>query len=415
MVLAGVLAFLACACSSSAKQGSTGGAGGTGGASGAGGVSGSGGVSGAGGTAGAGGRGGTSSVSGSGGGGAHAVDAAIDRAPTDARHDTGSEAGTSPQDQACRAAFQAQCESLVACGYNDLDECLAEAIFCPDYYFSPASGLTVQGVTDCLPSLSKITCTDWDLQLRPTCLAAGTRPPGAACVHGTDCQSEGCSGRNKACGTCRDLLPATGESCANSACRAGDFCHPKTQLCTPASTIVYANMGESCDLSATPVVGCAGSLHCIAPTAGTTAGTCRPALGNGESCAGSGAICGPGLECYNMTACQPIPVIPPYVCGDAGVCSDSTYCSEGAHPTCLPAAGVGQVCAPDGGTLVTKCVSPAVCLGVPGICTLYGNAGDPCNTTTQPCGGLYLVCVNGRCGTFETSYCPYVPGDAGRG
>jgi hypothetical protein len=348
------------------------------------------------------------------------VDAAADGAPEDAAQDAQSdranEAGPpTPEDQACRAAFQAQCEILAACGYNTLEGCLTEAVFCPDYYFSAASGLTVQGVIDCLADIAKVTCTDWDLQLRPACLSAGTRPPGAACVHSPDCQSGGCSGRNKACGTCNDLPPATGESCATTSCRPGDFCHPKTKLCTSGSTIVYAGMGESCDLSASPVVGCLSDLHCIAPAAGTTAGTCRPLLGNGESCAGTGAVCGPSFECVNQTTCQPIPPAPPpQACGDAGVCDDSAFCSGYGHDgTCVPRAAVGQVCSPDGGSVTTECVSPAVCLGVPGICTVYGNLGDACNDATQPCSGPYLVCVNGRCGTFETSFCPYVPGDAG--
>jgi hypothetical protein len=188
-----------------------------------------------------------------------------------------------------------------------------------------------------------------------------------------------------------------------------------TKLCTPASTIVYAGMGESCNLSASPVVGCAGDLHCIAPTAGTTAGICRPLLGNGESCAGTGAVCGASLECVNATTCQPIPPTPPPLpCGDAGVCDDSAFCNGyGRDSTCVPRAAVGEICSPDGGSVTTECVSPAVCLGVPGICTVYGNLGDACDDTTQPCSGPYLVCVNGRCGVFETSFCPYVPGDAG--
>jgi len=385
MVLAGLSAFLICACSSSAKHGSTGGASGA-----------------------SGGTGGSA--------GARAVDAATDGAPNDARHDAANDTGTStPEEQACLAAFQAQCQILVACGFDTLEDCMSEAILCPDYYFSAASGLTVQGVTACLSEVAKITCTDWDLQLRPTCLIGGTRPPGAACVHATDCQSQGCTGRNKACGTCSDPPSATGQSCATIGCGPGDFCHPKTKLCTSGSTIVYANLGESCDLSASPVVGCSGSLHCIAAAAGTTAGICRPLLGNGESCAGTGAICGPALECDNQTTCQPIPAIPPSpTCGDAGVCDDATFCSGfGKQRSCVPRAAVGQVCSPDGGSVTTECVSPAVCLGLPGICTVYGNLGDACDSTTRPCGGLYLVCVSGRCGIFETSLCPHVPGDAG--
>jgi hypothetical protein len=306
----------------------------------------------------------------------------------------------------------------VACGYNNVDDCNALAVLCPDYYFSAASSLTVQGVTDCLGDLAKITCTDWDLQLRLPCVAGGTRPAGAACVHSTDCQSMGCSGRNKACGTC-NAAPATGESCAGSSCRPGDFCHRTTKLCTRASSIVYAKMGESCDLSATPVVGCAGNLHCIGQAAGTTAGTCRPPLGDGESCVGAGAICGPSLECVfqstTAATCQPIPPTPsPQACGDAGVCDDASYCSGvGQSRVCLPRVAVGQVCLPDGGTMLTPCVSPAVCLGSPGICTVYGNLGDACNETTQPCDGQYLVCLNGRCGTLATSLCPSVSGDAG--
>jgi hypothetical protein len=202
----------------------------------------------------------------------------------------------------------------------------------------------------------------------------------------------------------------TGQSCASAGCGPGDFCHRKTQLCTPTSTIVHAGLNQPCDLSASPVVGCSGDLHCVAPTAGTTAGTCRPPLGSGESCAGTGALCEPPLVCYNLSTCQPDPMM---VCGDAGVCDDASFCTPdglGFH-VCAPRAALGEVCAPDGGTAIA-CVSGALCLGSPGICGMLGDLGDPCDAN-HPCVGQYLRCMNGRCETLPTSSCPYVPGDAG--
>jgi hypothetical protein len=391
LVVAGISVLLTCACSSSAKQGSTGGVSGNGGVSGSGGVSGNGGASGSGGK-------GTG-----GGGGSRAVDAA-----SDLRGDAGT---STPEDQACHNAIQAECQRLVACEYNTADDCEEPAVTCPDFFFNADSTRTIQQITDCFAQFAKVTCTDFDLGAYPNCFSGGARPPGAACLHGSECQSGGCTGHSYRCGTCGALPVATGQSCASAGCGPGDFCHRKTQLCTPTSTIAYAGLNQPCDLSASPVVGCTGDLHCIAPTAGTTAGTCRPPLGNGESCAGTGALCEPPVVCYNQTTCQPDPF---ELCGDAGICDDASFCKPNGlgFQVCAPRAALGAVCAPDGGTATTECVSGTLCLGSPGVCGMLGSLGDPCDAA-HPCGGQYLTCTNGRCATFPTSACPYVPRDAG--
>ena len=403
LVAAALSALLGCACSSTSKQGSTGGAGGGSGAGG----KGSGGAGGKG-TAGAGGQGAGGAGGRNGGAGAGAVDAATDHARTDAANDARADAAGSstPADQACRAAIHAECQRLVACEYNSTSDCEAVAATCPDFLFGPDSNATIQEVTACFAQFATVTCTDFDLEAYPSCFSGGARPPGATCLHSSECQSGGCTGRSERCGTCGARPVATGQSCASVGCGPGDFCHRKTQLCTPVSTIVHAGLDQPCDLSATPAVGCSGDLHCIAPTAGTTAGICRAPLGNGESCAGTGALCEPPLVCFNQMTCQPDPF---EVCVDGGVCDDASFCKpdgRGFH-VCAPRAAIGEICAPDGGAATTECVSGALCLGTPGICGTLGNLGDPCDAA-HPCGSAYLMCTSGRCATLPTASCPYV-------
>jgi hypothetical protein len=325
-------------------------------------------------------------------------------------------------DQLCRAAIQARCDRLATCAGTpeSAADCAAIAVTCPDYFFNQASTRTIAAVTSCLAELQQEPCTDLDLELYPSCWSGGTRPAGAPCAYASDCQSTGCSGHGTTCGVCAAGPAATGASCAQVRCGAGDFCHPTTKLCTPGGTIVHAGQGQACDPAADPAVGCTGDLHCIAPS-GQTAGMCQPLplLDLGQPCYQMPGVCRPPLICSisidgATTTSQCVALPSDSQCGDAS-CDDTTFCKvTGTSRTCVPRAAVGAVCAGDGGTVTVECVSGALCTGSPGVCTVYGMRGDPCDDATQPCGN-YLVCTNGRCAPLGTEGCPLTPGDAGPG
>ena len=309
LVVAGLSVLLTCACSSSAKQGSTGGVSGNGGASGSGGK-------------------GTG-----GGGGSRAVDAA-----SDLRGDAGT---STPEDPACHNAIQAECQRLVACEYNTADDCEQPAVTCPDFFFNADSTRTIQQITDCFAQFAKVTCTDFDSSEPIPTASAEARGPRAQRVS-TAASARAADARDIATGAGR-AAPSRWPP-ANPARRRGAALairHRKTQLCTPTSTIAYAGLNQPCNLSALPWWSAApATCTAIAPTAGTTAGTCRPPLGNGEACAGPGALCEPPLVCYNQTTCQPDPF---ELCGDAGVCDDASFCKPnglGFH-VCAPRAALG--------------------------------------------------------------------------
>ena len=116
-------------------------------------------------------------------------------------------------------------------------------------------------------------CTDFEVPI-VSCLALpGKRPAGDGCAYPSQCQSLLCTGDFKTCGICAGapaMRVVDGAPCGNVSlnvsCMPGEFCHPQTHVCTSASTIVHATLGEPCDLAADPVVGCEGDLLCVLPT-----------------------------------------------------------------------------------------------------------------------------------------------------
>ena len=386
---------LLCACSSKGKpagaDASTGGTGGSGGAS-----------AGAAGAAGVGAGGGAGSSAG---------------AP-------GSDGGPlTTADALCRAAIQARCDRLAACGaYPDSAANCAQlsAVLCPGYFFNSDSTRTIDAVSACIGDLEGESCSDIDLGLFPSCWSPGTRPEGAPCAYPSVCQSGVCTGNSSSCGVCRGGPPAaTGESCASLRCRAGDFCHPATKLCTPGNTIVHAAQGQPCDSGALPAIGCAGDLHCVGPY-GQTAGTCQPLplWDLNQPCYETSTVgqCRPPLTCFatitsTTTTSQCVPPTPDPGCPTAP-CDATQFCASGATIHCAPRAAVGEVCAGDGGTTIAQCVAGAFCVASTGVCTTYAKLGEACADVVQPCGD-YLTCASSRCVPRGNETCPLSPADAG--
>jgi hypothetical protein len=167
---------------------------------------------------------------------------------------------------------------------------------------------------------------------------------------------------------------------------------------------VHAANGEPCDFSASPAVGCAGDLKCIAPV-GQSAGICQPTplIELGQPCYQVPGICRPPNVCFtladgktNPSECRAPDTAAPLPCG-AAPCDDADFCKTvGGKRTCVPKAAVGEGCTGDGGGVTTPCVTGAFCIGKPGVCTKNGGRGDPCAPDSQPCESP-LICHNGHC------------------
>ena len=310
--------------------------------------------------------------------------------------------------EVCRAAVQAQCERDAFCLLQPigfLQDCFALADLCPDYYFSADSNRVVADIGACVDKVSARSCTDIPLFVYPSCLVPGKRPAGAGCAFSSQCQSGLCSGSGDPCKTC-SALPAAGTKCPDSGrCQLGTFCHPTTRLCTDVGTIVHAAQGQPCDLSASPLVGCADDLLCVRATYDSPAGTCTPRRVAGESCTtlidGSEG-CAAGTECTDSTGgtCEL-----PGTCGVGARCDAASYCRTGDGGfTCAPFATAGQPCSTSSSDGLPPCLQPAVCMATTGTCVLPRDWGENCDAN-HPC-DKPLTCITGFCEKLGALSCP---------
>ena len=324
----------------------------------------------------------------------------------DATEGTGASDGSMALDPmvVCRAAIQAQCERTYYCLGNStgdketqLHDCLSRVDLCPDYEFSVDSNRNVADVAACIDQLAARPCSDILLYVYPPCMAAGKRPGKAACAFSSQCQSGLCFSTDSGCSTCNDS-PAPGSACPSiGLCPPGTFCHPKTNRCTDASTIMYATQGQPCDLYASPRVSCVDDLFCAPPSSGSGSDICTPRPVAGQACTGS---CGVGTDCADSTGTCELPG----TCGVGVRCDDATYCRTGDGGfTCAPRATVGQSCSTSRSDGLPRCLAPAVCLNATGKCVAPRALGEICdanNPCTQP-----LSCTSGICQKLTAMSC----------
>jgi hypothetical protein len=308
----------------------------------------------------------------------------------------------------CKAAIATNCARTRIC-VGDLvaGDCTRFANLCPDYYFSSDSKGTVETVSACMRAFAARACSDYVLNFLPACYPSGKLPAGSACFSSTQCMSGGCAGASSG-STCKTCQPggtvSVGGPCASSRdCQGGAFCHRTTNICTDASTIVYATEGEPCDHYSTPVVGCKGDLLCIVPLGWSSAGICQPAPGAGQPCArveGFSSICTPGTVCTGVGGgtCQPVGA-----CGSGVQCDQSSYCRTDGQ-VCAPRANLGQACGDPSTSSLPPCLAPAVCVPSTGLCRLAGARGDTCDMD-HPCATL-LTCTSGTCEPPAPMSCP---------
>jgi len=312
----------------------------------------------------------------------------------------------------CKAAIRLLAARFAACTGGSANDYLRFANLCPDYYFGEDSNRTLADVAACLASLSAQTCTDIALLMQPSCLATGKRPTGAACVYPSQCQSGLCALHRPQCYTCVEVS-TVGGPCQGGHCPYGSFCHPTTKVCTDGATIVYATQGQPCDLTATPVVGCAGALLCLNGSRISNVGVCSPAPGAGEpaaaNSAGMGCICEAGATCADggVSGTRTCTLA---TCGAGPQCDDASYCApHNGALACVPRPTVGQACDP----LSAPCLLPAVCLASTGKCAIPRGLKESCDADS-PCADT-LACVAGTCVPSPYSDCPPAGSDGGTG
>jgi hypothetical protein len=307
--------------------------------------------------------------------------------------------------EVCRAAVRVQCERTYYCLGNStgdketlLHDCLTRVDLCPDYEFSADSNRNVTDVAACIDQLAARPCTDILLYTYPPCLVNGTRPGGAACAFNSQCQSGECFSTDSGCSTCNDVIVA-GRQCPNlGLCQTGTFCHPKTNLCTDASTIVHAAAGQPCDLYASPRVSCVDDLSCVSPSSGTGASICTPRPVAGQACTGP---CGGGTDCADSTLTCELPG----TCGAGVRCDAASYCRTGdGGLTCAPRATTGQSCSTSNSDGLPPCLAPAVCPYAMGKCVAPRASGESCDAN-NPC-AKPLSCASGTCQKLTALSCP---------
>ncbi|MFO0667193.1 MAG: hypothetical protein U0174_24785 [Polyangiaceae bacterium] len=195
------------------------------------------------------------------------------------------------------------------------------------------NGITPASMNACATALRGASCEQKEADV-PDCQAmlasTGSTELGVLCTYGTQCKSGYCAAA----------------SVDDKGVRCGNCVNPIA-------------LGMACDLkSSTP---CARGSFCARMAPGTTGGTCKAYLGEGNACDDETALCGGGL-----------------------------YCSK-ASKTCLKQRSAGQPCAE---SEPSPCAGALVCSA--GKCAVRLAAGAPCTRETGECDAL-LRCAAGVC------------------
>jgi hypothetical protein len=188
----------------------------------------------------------------------------------------------------------------------------------------------------CIRHLSEVTCDDWRLTTDnlkgQQCIVAGTRPTGAGCATGSQCQSHRCV-RFDECGLCGQRSLNDGPCTGDLDCVPGLFCWG--QRCKSPQPV-----GATCDDNSP----CHPALQCAA-------GRCAPPGGAGAPCTSNAHCDSERFLLCNRSA---------GACGTArpGAVADSLkpdgtvdYCAEGntaRSGACLPRARDGEACVTSG-------------------------------------------------------------------
>ncbi len=281
-----------------------------------------------------------------------------------------SDSGDASNDAAAAAYAKAYCGKSRDCfgggiGFVDLATCVARRkADAADILGAKGTGWTASGLSDCAGQMPSSTCADFALGL--SCLAAtGDRPDGAACRHGSQCQTGACRiPPHEVCGACSPPKLAL-ESCLST-----EDCAPRLK-CAASTCAAPGGDGATCNDTTQP---CNFGLAC-------RGGACAPA--------GKDVMCAPLVQ----------------------DCQSTYYCTE-TNNTCrqdewvAPGASCGWINA--NATLWRDCAgSPGACnrgAQLAGLCPDLVADGEICNSTTRACAAP-AVCRSGVCTLPRAARC----------
>jgi hypothetical protein len=287
------------------------------------------------------------------------------------------------EDAVCRAVIEAQCEVMARCGiYANATDCSQSEELCPEYYFSPGSTRTVEGMASCLDELRNKSCDEQRFGISPSCLTPGMLADDAPCSFSSQCASGVCStvDASATCTTCQPRTPA-GEPCSTAfECVAGAFCDPITSTCVPAVAHPPAAEGAPCNNAGAPLIGCQGMLVC-SPTATSSTPVCHEGPHDREACPDN--VCAPGLTCLVTTYPDRACTLNTGMCDPR--CPTGSLCVGGR---CQTTVELGEACDP----AIAPCAPGLLCKD--GTCAPQPHRGEPCgdDDCTRD-----LTCTDGVC------------------
>ncbi len=313
---------------------------------------------------------------------ATASDAAADAAATDATSaDAGQPGGAVPAAELQDKLLEALCQRYVNCPTKPDELQFGSVAGCKAFLgsnlteFKELVGLVQAGTLGydakqaalCLAQLNDCE-QQFDEGVAPQCetVFLGKTVNGGSCDRDEVCQSGYCKGEVDGCpGTCQ-AKASVGSSCAESAaCQVGLGC-----VGGQCKALFAVDVGGPCVKS----LECKAGLWCSAGAAG---GTCTAKGEAGAPCQDPGS-CKPGFSC--------------------------AFSGPDKPPACQANLKAGQPCAVFAQPGKAKCGAGLVCVGnggVDGTCVQAAGLGGACQSTSA-CGGLDLVCKQGKCAVLPT-------------
>ncbi len=306
--------------------------------------------------------------------------------------------------EACRGYIQAWCDRRVECDVWDEAanaNCLANQEQCPDRFFIPGSGYTLDGLNACAETWSTYPCEQVVAGEDPECVAQGALGDGESCRFSLQCESAICSAwLDDGCGVCVSAVPS------GSACEITPQC-PEAHLC---------HQGHCLELQDYPIQDsladgepCEYDGRCLGLCAPTADGDrCVPAPDPGDPCLPQGPKlgarrCEKTQYCSLENICTPLPG-PDEPCAPGLLqCRSAHYCeraSGGAPGTCRPWLELGATCTPRPNEHACNENTACLCIDAScetGVCAYLGgtanacDAGQVCPTGTDCRAGFCMV------------------------
>jgi len=292
----------------------------------------------------------------------------------------------------CDAVAEATCSYIASCYphistyFGAKAECLRSHVWlCEQTLLLPGTGETAAEIKACAEKLVNATCDCAPDEVCGQGLYVGTLADGAGCEVDGQCLGGLCHRSGSYCGTCQTLVPANGACDVESPCVHDHYCDTSSGVCVPRKEPGSACLqSDECNNSTSGVTtwfevirgsACVQSQGCNNDDRHRCVdGICSPALGEGESCAGSNNddACDiwQGLSCRTATSgtCQATSFSAPGgPCGDLpddARCDFTGWCNSSLG-TCEALKGLNEACKQigDGESPKWDCLPVLSCIG----------------------------------------------------